>query len=263
MLTAAHFELMTRKRATTVLNRLFNLLRECRERFVIYLKALRPATIAKAILGGIVIGVLGNAVYDCLKLAVETEPVALAQAPKLRTSPEPLYPELGFDITLNGFPVALAEFSSIIPPSVKVNWAVQEALGTNNKPSYEIRPHANVLRIVNVQTVESDGIHVPDKNGCWNPVFVIIRAELSGRNFQRDAFGGTSATVCQTGSLEEATLLALPTAVAKLVDDIRKHASRPLPVAASTSNEQVKRPGWAKCLPCWLWSRGCAVVGVN
>lgn len=246
-----------------MLNRLFTLLRECRDRFVMYLGGLRPATIAKAVLGGLVIGVLGNAVYDCLKLAVEIEPVALAQAPKPQTPPAPPYPELGFDITLNGFPVVLAEFSSITPPSVKVNWAVQEALGTNNKPSYEIRPHANVLRIVNVQTVESDGIHVPDKNGCWNPVFVIIRAELSGRNFQPAAFGGRSATVCQTGSLEEATLWALPTAVAELVDDIRQHASRPLPVVAPASIEQVKRPGWAKCLPCWLWSRGCAAVGVN
>jgi hypothetical protein len=224
------------------------------------LKAYRPPEVVATVIGGIVIGVLGNAMYDCIKeIGKEGDPsaqIALAAASK----PAPRSQE-GYVIDVHGKPAMLITESAVLDTARA--FALQAAFGTKGLPPYEVVPGQNVIRIYQVYVVNLNENTSFSSPGCWNTYLVRVDAEQAGPDLGRGAVSGKS-TRC-TDKVDK----ALPDfidqdMIAEAVEKLLaaagpQAASRDVGTLAGAQPPNGVKPGKGigVCLPCWLWNRSC------
>ena len=223
------------------------------------LKRFRLPEVVGTALGGIVIGVLGNGTYDCIKELGKAPP---ATATVSRSQAKP-YQE-GFVIDLLGRPAMLITESAEL--TTQQAYALQAAFVTKQAPAYQVHRGQNVLRIASVYATNLNGNTSFSSPGCFNTYLVSVTAELSGPDFGRGEVTG-SATLCgdkqpkdQNDFINEDVL---PKAVAKLTKSITPNEGH-LAIRESADGKTLiakdKPSRLVACIPCWLWSRGCSAI---
>lgn len=218
----------------------------------------RPMMALWAVVSAVVLGVLGNGVYDCIKTLGQEE----APPPAPVTVRKPVYE--GYEIQVQGRKAMLVTETADLDTAR--SFAVHAAFGTQRAPPLQAFPGDNVIRILQVYVVNQNENTSFSSPGCWNTYLVSITAEVSGPDFAPGAASGKAQRCADNQSMSLKKWIdedVIPEAVAKLRQKMRLASPGPaekLIDEAAAPTASNSGPKIAACFPCWLWSQGCKAL---
>jgi len=218
----------------------------------------RPMTALWAVVSAVVLGVLGNGAYDCIKtLGHEDAP---SPAPSVVRKPV----DGGYEIQIQGRKAMLVTETAGLETAR--SFAVQASFGAQRSPPRHVYPSDNVIRILQMYVVDQNEQLGFSSPGCWHVYLVSITAEVSGPDFGPGEVTGKAERCAdnQPKSLENwIDEDLIPEAVAKLRQEMRLASPGPdgkLIAKVETPTASSSGPKIAACFPCWLWSQGCKAL---
>lgn len=217
----------------------------------------RPMMALWAVVSAVVLGVLGNGAYDCIKTLGQEEAPPTATA----TVPKPAFD--GYEIQVQGRRTMLITETADLETAR--SFAVHAAFGTQRSPPLQAYPGDNVIRIVQVYVVDQNENSSFSSPGCSHTYLVEITAEVSGPDFEPGAVSG-KAQRCSAEHPKSLEKWIDEDLVSEAVAKLRQKVRPAVPATAGTIIAEAapaapsSGPKIAACFPCWLWSQGCKAL---
>jgi len=211
-----------------------------------------------AVVSAVVLGVLGNGAYDCIKTLGQEEAPPTAPA----TVRKPVYE--GYEIQVQGRRAMLITETANLETAR--SFAVHAAFGSQRSSPLQEYSGDNVIRILQVYVVDKNENTSFSSPGCLHTYLIEITAEVSGPDFEPGAVTGKTERCSANQPKSRENWIdedLVPEAVAKLRQKVRlaslATAGKLLDDAAPMPSSSGA-PKIAACFPCWLWARGCKAL---